>query len=481
MRVGMKEKHYREIERHYDSIAKRYLTYKKRNRYYHSRIASWLKANVPPQKKVLEFGCGQADVLRLTRPAHAVGVDLSEEMVAEARRANPDYHFEQAVFEDAAPGEQFDCVLAVNSIEYAYDVSEVLKQANRALRDSGKLYLVTGNPIWEGIFKLASRLGLRQPDTTRLFLTNLDIANLLKINGFEVTNRSMGLVLPKYLPLVSNPVNWVVQRLPLIRLLGSTQFLVARKIPEKPQSFSVSIVVPCYNEAGNIKTCIERVEQVGSSTELIFVDDGSTDGTADEVEKWRHLRKDIEINCVSYSPNRGKGSAVKTGLDSAKGDLLFILDADLTTEPEEFREVYEILANGHADFVNCTRLVYPLAEGAMKTANYIGNKVFTTAVSLVMESRVSDTLCGTKAFFKHDYKYFRMGRDPWGDYDLLFGAGKLRLSVAEYPVHYQERVAGASKMQPLKHGLNLLRMCVAGFRDIKFSKSIEIQNDLENP
>ena len=477
----MKEKHYRQIKKHYDGIAARYEGYKRLNRFYHKRIESWIRANVPPHRKVLEIGSGLADVLAQTRPAEGAGVDLSGEMLAEARKRHPDFGFEHAVFEDASIKELYDSVLFVNSIEYAHDVSEVLKKAHSVLRDSGKLYLITGSPIWEGIFELASRFGLRQPETTRLFLTNLDIANLLKITGFEVTHHSMGLVLPKYVPFVSRSINWVVQRLPVIRLLGSTQFLVARKVPEQRQSFTVSLIVPCFNEAGNIRTCIERVTKIGSSTELLFVDDGSSDGTAEEVEQWKHLRDDIEIRCIRYTPNRGKGNAVKTGLDSARGELLFILDADLTTEPEEFPEIYDVLANGHADFVNCTRLVYPLADGAMKTANYIGNKIFTTLVSLVMESRVSDTLCGTKAFFKDDYQYFQMGRDPWGDYDLLFGAAKMRLSIAEYPVHYQERVAGDSKMRPLKHGLNLLKMCVTGFRDIKFSKAIEIQNDLENP
>ena len=225
------------------------------------------------------------------------------------------------------------------------------------------------------------------------------------------------------------------------------------------------MVVPCYNERGNVERCIQEMKRFGTSTELIFVDDGSTDGTAAAVKP--ELNPDIDVRVISYTPNRGKSVAVQTGFDVAKNDIVLILDADLTTHPEELGPLYEAFAHGRAEFVNCTRLVYPMEGGAMKLANYVGNKLFTILVSFVMDARVSDTLCGTKAMFRRDYQHMIMGRDPWGDYDFLFGAAQQRLVIRELPVHYRERVAGLSKMNSTKHTINLLRMCWKGFWQVQ--------------
>jgi hypothetical protein len=112
----------------------------------------------------------------------------------------------------------------------------------------------------------------------------------------------------------------------------------------------------------------------------------------------------------------------------------------------------------------------------MKWANYVGNKMFNILVSWVMESRVSDTLCGTKAMFRREYVGMQMGRDPWGDYDFLFGAAQQRLVICELPVHYRERLAGYSKMKSLKHTINLLRMCWHGFWQVKAMRPLENVN-----
>jgi glycosyltransferase involved in cell wall biosynthesis len=208
---------------------------------------------------------------------------------------------------------------------------------------------------------------------------------------------------------------------------------------------------------------------LGASTELIFVDDGSTDGTSDTIRDVLKTspRPDIEVRTIRYTPNQGKWRAVKTGFDQATGEIVMILDADMTTHPEELLPLYEAFATGRAEFINCTRLVYPMDDGSMSVLKFIGNKVFTILVCLVMETRVSDTLCGTKAMFKDDYRHFVMGRDPWGDYDLLFGAAQQRLRLQELPVHYRARVAGTSKMNSMKHTINLLKMCWHGFWQVK--------------
>lgn len=457
--------HNERIRDHFEGLASDYLRLKRRNAYYNGRITEWCRSVVPPGRKVLDVGCGRGDVLSALRPSAGLGIDLSAAMVQGAQRDHADLDFRVQAIEDFAGDESFDVALLINTLEYMYDVGTVLDRVHGALKDGGRLLLSTANPIWSPVFQLASKLGFRIPECERLFITNEDVVNLLHLHGFEPIYKQMDLVLPKGVPFLSDVTNWVVSRLPVAHLAGSMQLIVARKVPTKRRDYSVSVVVPCYNEAGNVDRCVREMKRFGSSTELIIVDDGSKDGTAAAVKPEHN--PEVEVRLISYSPNRGKGNAVKAGFDAAKNDIVMILDADLTTHPDELGPLYEAFAQGRAEFVNCTRLVYPMEGGAMKTANYIGNKLFTILVSVIMDARVSDTLCGTKAMFRRDYRHMIMGRDPWGDYDFLFGAAQQRLVIRELPVHYRERLAGLSKMNSTKHTINLLRMCWRGFWQVQ--------------
>jgi 4-amino-4-deoxy-L-arabinose transferase-like glycosyltransferase/SAM-dependent methyltransferase len=453
------------IRAHFDMVAPIYPALKARNRYYHEFLARWCRAMLPPGRKVLDVGCGRGELLAAVEPSHGVGVDLSSAMVARARDDNPSLQFSAQAMEAFEGDGSFDAALCINTLEYMWDVGTVLARVRAALRDNGRLLITTANPVWSPVFKLASRLGLRTPDGPRLFITNLDLVNLLELHGFEVVYERMHLAIPKRIPGISEPVNFLVSRIPGLRLISSMQMVVARKLPSAPRGYSVSMIIPCHNERDNVDRCVRAIPKLGTSTEAIFVDDGSTDGTAERVRP--ELNPGVDVRVISYPTNRGKGHAVKTGFDAARGDIVMIVDADLTTDPAEFQPLYDAFATGRAEFVNGTRFVYPMAGRAMKWANYMGNRVFTILVSLIMERRVSDTLCGTKAMFRWDYRHMTMGRDPWGDYDLLFGAAQLRLALREIPVHYQERTGGESKMRPFAHMMNLLRMCWMGFWQVK--------------
>lgn len=453
------------VREHFDELAGDYLQWKYRNRYYHDYLTRYCRALVPPGRKVLDAGCGRGDVLAAVHPREGLGIDLSANMIEYATADHPTLAFKESPVEDFAADGSYDTVLCVNTLEYTWDVGVVLDKIHLALRDNGRVVIITGNPIWLPIFKMASLLGLRIPESRRLFLTSKDLVNMLHLHGFEVVDERMALIIPKYIPVVSDLVNWVMPRIPMFRLLCSTQLIVARKVPPVRKDYSVSIIIPCHNELGNVGRCVRETQKLGTRTELIFVDDGSTDGTAQAVQP--ELNPNVDVKVVSYSPNRGKGHAVQVGFGAAIGDILVILDADLTTHPKELRPLYEALATGRAEFINCTRFVYPLENKAMRFANYLGNKLFAILVSLIMGARVSDTLCGTKAMFRWDYDHMTMGRDPWGDYDLLFGAAQLRLVICEVPVHYRERTAGLSKMKSIRHTINLFRMCSKGFWQVK--------------
>lgn len=225
----------------------------------------------------------------------------------------------------------------------------------------------------------------------------------------------------------------------------------------KKNKYSVSVIIPCYNEEGNIENCIKRVPELGSSMEIIVVDDGSKDKTADIVRKLQ--KKYTTLRLISYIPNKGKGSAVRIGLDAGKKDILLILDADMAVAPQELNKFIKPIEEGNARFVNGARFTFKMEKGAMKPLNMIGNRLMGLMFSLALGQKITDTLCGTKVLFREDYKKIGISKDdPWGDFSLIFGAAKLGFKIYEVPVHYKRRVAGQSKMKLIEHGLKLFNV-----------------------
>jgi ubiquinone/menaquinone biosynthesis C-methylase UbiE len=453
----------------FDSLADNWELYRERNAYFHSTQRALFRTYVPPGMAVLELGCATGDLLAAVRPGRGVGVDLAPRMVEKARRKYPDMDFVAA---DAAyfdTPERFDCILINNLLEYIVDIQSLLRNCHRLLKPRGRLLISTMNPMWSPLLRLGERRRLCTPDTRRNFVTAQDASNLATLSGFEVVKLTRRTLFPKKVPLLTSLVNLLAAQTPVLRRLCLTEFLVARPVAASTGEHSVSVIVPCYNEAGNIEECVRRVPAISGRTEVIVVDDGSRDGTAARVKP--ELNPAVDVRCLSYQPNRGKLHAVRTGFDAARGDILMILDADMTVPPEDLIYFYDPLRQGLADFVNGTRLIYPMASGSMKLQNFIGNKLFGVLVSWLTGIHLSDTLCGTKAFFREDYHYFQLGYDPWGDFDYLFGAAQRTCKVLEVPIHYQERRAGQSKMKAIRHTWALLKACWAGFWRVKYPRS----------
>jgi len=249
--------------------------------------------------------------------------------------------------------------------------------------------------------------------------------------------------------------------------------ITARREARTAKPFSCTVVVPCRNEVENVDNLVSRVPDIGTHTELIFVDGLSTDGTPERIEQLIAARSDQDIKLVRQAENTGKAGATFQGFAAAAGDVVMILDADMTVRPEDLPRFYLALAEGVTDFANGTRLVFPMAPGAMPGLNHAGNRLFSRYLSWLIGAPITDTLCGTKAVLKRDIPALLATRelfghhDPWGDFDLLMGAAYLSLRIVDVPVRYEAREAGESKMRPATHGMALAKTCLVGARRLK--------------
>ena len=467
-----------ELAEHFDRIASGREPWK-RNRYYHDELARFVSFVVPRGSRVLEIGCGAGDLLAATRPREGVGVDLSPEMLNVARRRHPEHEFAAGDAEDLAVEGTFDYVIVADLIGYLEDVQLAFDNLHRVTSSDSRIVITYFNYLWEPVLSLAQKLGVMTPQRRQNWLALSDIVNLLYLCDFEVITSGYRLLLPQWIPGISWVANRILAKIPGIRKLCLVQYVIAKPVCRRsPESaaHSVSVVIPCRNERGNIESAIQRMPRLGSRTEVVFVDGNSTDGTAAEIERVAGLYSGRwPIRLLHQGDGIGKGDAVRKGFAAAEGDVLMILDADLTVPPEDLPKFYDALASGKGEFINGTRLVYPMEQQAMRTLNLIGNKFFSLAFSWLLEQRFRDTLCGTKVLFKRDYEKIAANRhyfgdfDPFGDFDLIFGASKLNLKIVEVPVRYRERTYGTTNISRFRHGWLLLRMCLVAFYKLKLN------------
>lgn len=458
---------------YFDSLAARRDHWIEKNWYYHQEIARALSFSIPEGSSVLEIGSSTGHLLNALQPKRGVGLDISPAMVEIATKKYPHLEFRVDDMENLKTDEQFDYVVLSDVIGFLTDVQKSLENLQRVCHRSTRILFTHFHFLWEPLLHMAERVGRKEKEPLSNWLTPADIANLLDLSGFEAIKTDSRLLLPVYVPILSTLCNRFLVHLPMIRHLGLVRVTVARLKPVRREALSCSVVVPCRNERGNIESVVARVPEIGSHTEIVFVEDGSTDGTGEEMERVISQNPQRDIKHLKQ-PGLGKGTAVRNGFGAATGDLLMILDADLTVEPEELPKFYDAIASGKADFVHGSRLVYPMQDEAMRFLNLLGNRFFSLMFTYLLNQRIKDTLCGTKVLLKSDYEKIAANRhyfgdfDPFGDFDLIFGAAKLNLKIMEIPIHYRARTYGKTNISRFRHGLLLLRMAWHAMWKIKF-------------
>lgn len=465
------------IQDYYNKVAASWSNYRRKKSYYWESITRFCDYFIPADHKVLEIGCATGELLNNLNANDKTGIDFSHEMIKRAQKQYPDIRFEVMPAEKITLNEVYDTIILSNLVGVLPDVELVFRQLNKVIHPGTKIVVTYYNRLWEPALRLAEWLHLKRRTPLQNWLSTNDIKNLLYLTGFETYRVNKNLLIPLKIPVISWFFNRIISRLPVIRHLSLNNYIFARPAPERPsekETFSTSVIIPARNEAGNIEEALKRMPSFGTHLEIIFVEGNSTDNTWEVINSIKEKYSSTHDIKAYRQPGKGKGDAVRKGFDEATGDVLMILDADITVPPEDLPRFYNALIRRKGEFINGVRLVYPMEKNAMRPLNTVGNYFFSILFSWLLEQPIKDTLCGTKVMFRSDYQNLAKNRpffgefDPFGDFDLLFGAYKLNLKIIDLPVRYRERKYGSTNISRFSHGLTLLKMGAFAAVKIKF-------------
>jgi SAM-dependent methyltransferase len=447
------------------------------NAFYYDEDLRYSRFLVNPGLRVLDLGCGTGRLLAGLHPSRGVGVDFSPLMIDVARSKHPRLELHVGDVEDPATlgalEGPFDVILLSDTVGSLEDCQGTLERLHRLCTPETRIVIAYYSSLWAPVLWAAQKLGQQMPHPEQNWLSLRELASILELADFEVVRTDCRQIVPKRAGGIGPFVNRFVATLPGMRTFALRSYVVARSsratTPTRP---SASVVVPCRNEAGNIEPAVERIPRFCDDLEIIFVEGHSRDDTLAEIERVIHEYDHLDIKVVRQD-GEGKADAVRKGFDAAAGDVLMILDADLTTPPEELPKFYDAVVSGKGELVMGTRLVYPMEKDAMRALNMIGNKCFSLLFTWLLNQPITDTLCGTKVITRENYERIKANRayfgefDPFGDFDLIFGAAKLNLQILEIPVRYRARIYGSTQISRFRHGWLLLRMVLVAYRKLK--------------
>ena len=456
------------------------IDWRAKNPYYHHLIEQYLTFYTSNKDSILVIGCGTGAIFNSSACDSWVGIEIQPDLIQRARERFPEGNRGRLYAVDdynSLPKleQTFDIIILYDVIGELKDIQAVLENLRSLMTPRSRLLLNFHSHLWSPILKVAETFGLKRPIPQATWVTMADISNFAALSDFEIVKEDQCILLPKTLGGLGPLLNRWVANLPYLNYLCLENIVVLRPLDlEKDQAEpSVSVVIPARNEAGNIEAAVKRLPPLGRHTEILFVEGHSTDSTWDEIKRVKEVYSDKDIKIIKQ-PGKGKGDAVREGFREAKGDLLIILDADLTVAPEDVPKFYRAIINNKGELINGCRLVYPLEKDAMRFLNMIANKFFGWLFTWLLGQTHRDTLCGTKVLWKSDYNRISANRsffgdfDPFGDFDLIFGATKLGLKTIEVPIRYKEREYGTTNISRFRHGLLLCRMIWIAARQLKF-------------
>jgi SAM-dependent methyltransferase len=447
------------------------------DKYYIQTNINYLKFLIPKNSSVLDLGCGDGTLLNLLNAKNAVGVDFNNVLINAGKLKYPNIHYISGDFEDplilSNIKRSFDVILLSDVLSSVKDVQVTFQNLIPLCNENTRIIIAFHYLIGISVLRIFSKILFKSNVFNQNNFTLNDINYFLILNDYEIIHYDSRILMPWNLYGIGTFINSYIATLPIIKFLCSRRYVVARPILKSVRTEkSTSIIIPCRNEKGNIESAIKRIPQFCKNIEIIFVEGHSSDGTLEELERVKKLYEHYNI-LVTQQDGNGKGDAVRKGFELAKGDILIILDADLTVAPEDLPKFYNALNEGTGEFINGTRMIYPMEGQAMQFLNYIANTFFSWLFSWLINQRITDTLCGTKALTKYHYNEILKNRnffgdfDPFGDFDLLFGAAKLNLKIVEVPIRYSSRIYGSTQISRFQHGWLLLKMVIYSFKKFK--------------
>ncbi len=469
-----------DIQQNSDKYAKSRDKWINKNKYFYSDDFSYMRFLINKEKRILDLGCGTGELLSALEPAYGVGVDFSKEMIDVAKNKHPDLEFIYGDLEDpdliASLKGPFDYIILSDTIGYLDDCEVAFSNLHSLCTSKTRLIVSYYSWHWEPILRFGEKFGLAMPSPGLNWLTSSDAIGFLHLADFEMVKKEWRQLIPKKLFGIGSFINRYFGTLPLVSRLALRNYIVARPLLQKTlKTPSATVLIPCRNEFGNVENAIKRIPNFCEDIEIIFVEGGSTDGTLEEIKRVIDLypNKDIKIFKQDGS---GKGDAVRKGFSNSRGEVLMILDADLTVPPEDLTKFYNAIASGKGEFINGTRLVYPMEQEAMRYLNYVGNRVFALLFTWLLNQRITDTLCGTKVLTKESYDEIAKNKDyfgdfdPFGDFDIIFGAMKNNLKCVEVPIRYRAREYGETQIDRFRHGILLFKMVWFAYKKMKIMK-----------
>jgi SAM-dependent methyltransferase len=472
-----------EVRRFYEDHHEGLERSRRRHRYYYDRLARVMRVRVPEGLRVLDLGCGSGHLLAALKPSRGVGVDISARAIAAARKdhAGENLHFFEGDVADrrllGQLGGPFDAILLVNVVTHLTDVQRTLETLHPLCHPRTRVLVYSYSRLWQPLLRLAEGLGLKYHQPPEAWLPPEEIKNMISLADFELVRDDAHIVCPVGIPVVADLLNRYVGRLPLLDAFSLMFGIIARPAPLRTpmgrvSEPSVSVVIPCRNESGHIRPLVESLPRLGPNSEFLFVEGNSTDDTEAVIRKTIEENPKLPLRFFKQK-GKGKGDAVRLGFAEARGEVVLILDSDMGVAPEDVPKFVQALVKGKGEMVNGSRMVYPMEGRAMRFLNLLANKFFAMLFSWLLGQQVRDTLCGTKALYREDYERIAAHRsyfgdfDPFGDFDLLFGASRLNLRIVDVAVRYHERRYGETNISRFRHGLLLLRMSAFAARKLK--------------
>ncbi|TSC88420.1 MAG: hypothetical protein G01um101416_88 [Microgenomates group bacterium Gr01-1014_16] len=452
-----------------------WLKYYKLNYYYHHYVQEILLHLVPESASVIEFGSKCGETLSRLPNKKKTGVEYSDTFIKAARDTYPKIKFINEHKALHKLRQKFDYIIISHVLTYTTDVQKFVSGLKPLIHKDTRIIVLYFNYLWKPFLDLAQKLNLMAPNTSQPnWLDSNDTDNIFHLESYELLKSGRRFIFPYQIKYISGFFNKFVSVLPFFNSLGLINYSIYRPFPSNSNNYSVSIVIPARNESGNIVGVLDKIPRLVKKQEVIFIEGHSNDDTYKSILKEIKRYKGPMSARVFKQKGNGKGDAVRLGFSKARGEMLMILDADLTVPPQELPKFYSTCASGKGDLVMGSRLIYPMEKLAMRTLNVIGNKVFSLLFTFLLGQRIKDTLCGTKVIVKSNYQKIIANRkhfgdfDPFGDFDLIFGAAKLNLKILEIPIRYRQRSYGKTNISRFEHGLLLLRMVLFAARKVKF-------------